>query len=232
MKDIIFFVAAFVIIAVASNQIAKLFQKIKLPHITGLLIIGIIAGPFVLQLVEGAAIEKLSFVNETALAFIAFAAGSELYLLELRSRFKSIKWMTFGQLVVTFVLSSVAVFLLAPYIPFIAGMSVNGKIAVAILTATIFVARSPSSAIAIINEVRAKGPFTQTSIGVTVVTDVLVIILFTLCFSITNTLTTGQDFDYSSIYRLAIDLALSFGLGIGLGKLIALFFSWNPKPVF
>jgi Kef-type K+ transport system membrane component KefB len=230
--EILYWTTAFVIIAVASNQIAHLFKKIKLPHITGLLIIGIITGPFVLQLVEREAIVKLHFVNETALAFIAFAAGNELYFLELRSRFKSIKWMTFGQLVVTFVLSGFTVYLISPYIPFTASMTTNGKIAVAILVATIFVARSPASAIAVISEVRAKGPFTQTVMGVTVVKDVLVIILFTICFSLATSLTTGQEFNFASIYWLAIDLLLSFALGIGLGKLIALFLSWNLKAVF
>ena len=230
--DILIWTSAFVIVAVAANHIAGLFKKIKLPHITGLLIIGIVIGPFVLQLIETEAVEQLNFVNEIALAFIAFAAGSELYLLELRSRFKSIKWMTFGQLVVTFVLSSLSVYLLSPHIPFVASMTANGKIAVAILVGTIFVARSPASAIAIINEVRAKGPFTQTVMGVTVVKDVLVIILFTICFSLANSLTTGSSVDLSSLLWLFIDLVLSFALGIGLGKLIALFFSINLKLIY
>ncbi len=232
VREILFWVVGFVIVAVASNQIARLSLKIKLPHITGLLIIGILTGPFFLQLLKTEAIVKLQFVNETALAFIAFAAGNELYLLELRSRLKSIRWMTFGQLIVTFMLSSIAVFLLLPYIPFFASMSNNERIAIAILVGTIFVARSPASAIAVINEVRAKGPFTQTVMGVTVVKDVLVIILFTICFSIASSLTTAQDFDFTSVYWLTIDLVLSFGLGFGLGKLIALFLSWNFKPIF
>ena len=41
------------------------------------------------------------------------------------------------------------------------------------------IARSPSSAIAVVAEQRADGPFTQTMLGVTMVTDVLVILLFT-----------------------------------------------------
>ena len=45
-----------------------------------------------------------------------------------------------------------------------AEMSSSHKIAVAVLFATIFVARSPSSAIAVINEMRANGPFTKTVI--------------------------------------------------------------------
>ena len=146
--EILIFIAGFTVIAVASNQIAKLFLKIKLPMITGLLITGIIAGPFILDLVPLEAMGKLDFVGDLSLAFIAFAAGAELYLKELRGRFKSIIWNTVGQLVGTFMLGGVGVFLLADFIPFMQTMSVQGRIAVSILAATIFIASSPSSAIA------------------------------------------------------------------------------------
>ena len=185
---------SFLIIAVAANQLSTLFQKAKLPIITGLLLIGIVSGPFVLKLLDVNPISRLQFVNDISLAFIAFAAAAELYLKDLRNRMRSIKWMTFGQLVVTFVMSSVAIYLLGDIIPFMMDMSTNAKVAVAILMATVFVARSPASAIAVINEVRAKGPFTQTAMGVTVLKDFLVIVLFAICFSISNTLLSDESF--------------------------------------
>ena len=96
--ELLILLAAFLVVAVSASQIAKLFQRIHLPLITGLLVMGIIVGPFVLKLIPRGAGEQLSFVNDFALAFIAFAAGAELYLKELRSRFKSITWMTVGLL--------------------------------------------------------------------------------------------------------------------------------------
>ncbi|NIO40282.1 MAG: potassium transporter TrkA, partial [Burkholderiales bacterium] len=86
--------------------------------------------------------------------------------------------------VFTFTLTAVAVFLLLEMIPFAEGFPALGRAAVAILAGGIMVARSPSSAIAIINELRAKGPFTQVVIGVTVIMDVVVIILFAVNASI------------------------------------------------
>ena len=87
---------------------------------------------------------------ELSLAFIAFAAGSELYLKELRSRFKSIKFVTIGLVISTFTLGSLTVFILADFIPFMQGLPVASRIAISILTGAILVARSPSSAIAVI----------------------------------------------------------------------------------
>jgi Kef-type K+ transport system membrane component KefB len=46
------------------------------------------------------------------------------------------------------------------------------------------VARSPSSAIAIISETKAKGDYTDTVLGVTVVMDVVIIMLFAVVISV------------------------------------------------
>ena len=212
----------FAIVAVAANQIAGFFQKAKLPFITGVLVIGLFAGPFIFKLLPKGSGHSLQFINDISLAFIAFAAAAELYVKELRSRFKSIKWMTFGQLVVTFVVSSIAIYFLADQINFMRDMNSANKIAVSILMATIFVARSPASAIAVINEMRAKGPFVQTAMGVTVVKDFLVILLFAICLSISTALVGGQPFSLNFMLILLAELAASFGLGWVVGKLLGL----------
>ncbi len=226
-SQVVTLLLGFLIVAIASNQIAKKFQQLKLPLITGLLIIGVISGPFILDLVPSVSKFKLQFVNDLSLAFIAFAAAAELYLKDLRGRLKSIKWMTFGQLVVTFVMSALAVYFLADYIHFMQDMSAEARIAAAILTATIFVARSPASAIAIINEVRAKGPFTQTAMGVTVLKDFLVIILFAICMSLASVLVKGSDLSFWFLLIILVELATSFALGYLVGRLIIMLLSFR-----
>lgn len=220
IKLLITFLVGFLIVAIAANQIAKVFQKIKFPLITGLIITGIIAGSSVLNFIPPTALDKLNFLNEIALAVIAFSAGSELYLNELRSRINSIKWMTIGQLVITFVMSSVVIYFIADYIPFMADMPSTHKIAVAVLFGTIFVARSPSSAIAVINEMRANGPFTKTVMGVTVIKDVLVIILFAVCLSVAKALINDEPTNLLFFVILLFELLASFGLGYVVGKLL------------
>jgi Trk K+ transport system NAD-binding subunit/Kef-type K+ transport system membrane component KefB len=210
------------IVAIAANQIAKVFQRIRFPLITGFIITGLIAGSSFLNFINPEAIKKLNFLNEIALSIIAFSAGAELYLDDLRSRIKSIKWMTIGQLVITFVLTSVIVFFIADKIPFMAEMDISSKIAVSILFGTIFVARSPSSAIAVINEMRANGPFTKTVMGVTVIKDVLVIILFAISFSIAKALVNGEEMGISFLIILTIELIVSFAFGYIIGKILQL----------
>jgi len=220
--------SAFILIAIAAQRVSFEFQKVGLPLITGMLLIGIIAGPFVLHMFPKGAHQNLDFINDIALAFIAFAAGSELYLKEIRNRIRQIAWITFGQLVVTFLLSASIVYFISNQIPFMSGLPQNTKLAISILMGVIFVARSPSSAIAIINEMRAKGPFTRTALGVTVIKDVLVIILFTITFAIGKSLVNGAEMGFGFVILLLIELVISFALGFVLSKLITFLLS---KPI-
>ena len=109
---------AFVLIALSSGQIGRYFTLARLPLITGFLFTGILAGPFVLDFISAEDVRKLHFIDQLSLAFIAFAAGSELYLKELKKRIISISWVTLCIIAGTFPLGCAAVFLLADQIPF------------------------------------------------------------------------------------------------------------------
>jgi Trk K+ transport system NAD-binding subunit/Kef-type K+ transport system membrane component KefB len=213
INPIIVYLGAFMIVAVAAAKTAGVLQRLKLPLITGFLIIGLVSGPEVLGLIEKDALSRLAFLDEIALAFIAFAVGTELYLKELRSRLKSIITMTTTQVVITFLLVSVSMYLLLDLIPFAGEMKMAARIAVAMLAGTIAIARSPASAIAIINELRARGPYTQTAIGVTVVVDFGVIVFFAIIFTLSKSLI--QDTIFRSIYLLQVLVELLVAVGLG-----------------
>jgi len=195
-------------------------MKVGLPLISGFLLTGIIAGPYVLNLITRDAVVGLGFIDEISLGFIAFAAGGELYVKEFKSRMKSIAWVTAGLVVCTFTLVSVTFFFLTGYIPFMQLFSTPAKVAVSILAGAILVARSPSSAIAIVNELRARGPFTQTILGVTVIMDVVVIVLFAANSSLADALLTGLTFNFSFIVLLASEIGASLLVGFLVSKVL------------
>ena len=229
IKLTIILIAGFGVVSIAAKKIASYFQKVNLPIITGFLVTGILCGPFVLDLIPRESISELNFINELALAFIAFAAGAELYFRELISKLNSIKWNTMGQLFFSFGIGSITVFFLADHISFMADMNFNTRLAVSMLAGTVFVARSPASAIAVINELRAKGPFTQTVMGVTVLKDFLVIILFALCFALSISLVSGNEFKYISVVLAILEILISAAIGYILGKLLNLLLAWRIK---
>jgi len=220
----------FLIVAIASYQIAKVFQKIKFPLVTGLIITGIISGTSLLNFIKLETLQDLHFLNDLALSIIAFSAGSELYLDDLRSRIKSIKWMVLCQLFITFIISSVVIYFVADQIPFMIALNSPTKVGISILFATIFVARSPSSVIAVINEMRANGPFTKTVMGVTVVKDVLVIVVFAICLSLAKTLIKGDEVNILFLLILFLELLISISFGYFFGKILQIPFILKSNP--
>ena len=212
--------ASFIIIALAAQRIGELFSRLHLPKISGYLVTGLLAGPFILDLIPEGMTERLLFLDEISLAFIAFAAGSELYLRELWGRFRSIGWVVAGLVVTTLGLGITAVFLLADFIPFMRTMSPTARLAVALLAGAIMVARSPSVAIAIINELRAKGPFTQIALGVTVISDVAVILIFSISSSVAAALLNNINIDIGLLILVLAEILASVLLGYIVGKLL------------
>ena len=82
-----------------------------------------------------------------------------------------------------------------------------------------------SSAIAVVNELRAKGPFTQTAMGVTVLADFLVIVLFAVTYSVAQALVQGIAFDFKYIIFLCSEMVLAFLSGYILGKIMTVVMS-------
>jgi len=230
--DVLVYLVAFMIIAVASGQIALQFKIIKLPLITGFLVIGLLSGPEILGLIDKEAVNSLSFLNDIALAFIAFAVGSELYLKDLRSKIRSIIIMTITQIFITFFLVSGIFYLLGSYLPFIKDMSSAALVAISLLAGTIAIARSPASAIAIINELRARGPFTQISLGVTVIKDFVVIIIFAAIFTLSKSLINSTEFKIFSIIQVLLELILAIGFGFLIWQLIKMTLSLTISHVY
>ncbi len=212
--------------------IGDVLSRFKLPKITGYILAGILFGPHLLDLVSAGTVRELKLIDDLALTFIAFAAGGELRLEGLRERRTSITLNVFFQTVIVFL--GVAAFAMAArsLLPFLDGKPAAHGLAVALLLGTFAVARSPSSAIAIISECKARGPFTEMVLGVTVVIDVLVIILFAAMVSIGQVLITpGAEIDFRFISMIFIALGGSILGGIGLGWVILLYMKYVRAEV-
>ncbi len=217
---ILLYTASFFLVALASHAIGKFLARFRLPYITGYLFAGMLAGPFVLGLLPSGVSDDLRFIDELSLGIIAFVAGSELYLKELRPRMRAIVSNTLGIFLATFAITGTTLFFLTPLIPFTAGLGVTARIAVALLGGTILLALSPASTIAVIKEVNARGPFTRTLLSVTVMMDVVGIVLFAIVVAVASALITGIGFDGTFVLLLVIDLGAAVVAGFLTGKLL------------
>src|SRR5690606_5537521 len=59
---------------------SKIMKKLKLPNVTGYLIIGLLAGPYCLKILSRDIINQFSIIPNVALGFIAFSIGAEFKL--------------------------------------------------------------------------------------------------------------------------------------------------------
>jgi len=221
-------VLVFTIVVLAAERLGQFGSRWRLPLITGYLAAGFLAGPDILGVLARPMVDRLGFVNQIALSIIALAAGNELVLKEFRSQYRSICWVTICLVAVTFSLGGLAMYLLSGWLPVMKDLTVSTRIAISLLTGVILVARSPSSAIAIVAELRAKGPLTNTILGVTVVMDAVVIALFSVNSEIAHSITSADfHFGFLFIGLLLLKFVLSIGFGFGLGKLLSIYMSWH-----
>jgi Trk K+ transport system NAD-binding subunit/Kef-type K+ transport system membrane component KefB len=219
--------AGFALVALAARQLGEFAARARLPLITGFLVTGILAGPHVIGLIPPGAAERLRFVDQISLAFIAFAAGAEIYGRSLRGRWKSIGWVTGGLVGLTLAVGGAGFYLLSDRIPFLQALGPGDRVGIALLAAAILVARSPSSAIAIVSELRARGPLTRTALGVTIISDVVVIVVFAISISVADALLRGLGFDAWFLLVLSAELVGAFAAGYLLGRLLAAVLSFR-----
>jgi len=208
------------LIVIAAKDIGRRFSAIGLPLISGFIITGALAGPDVLGLLDSDTLPVLDFVDAFALPFIAFAAGAELHLDELRRRLRSILKILVGIITGVMLIGASTLFLLSDLVPFMQGKQLIELVAISLVGATILAAKSPSSAIAVIKELRARGPFTQTTLGVTVMMDAIVISIFAINSSIANVMLRGVGFNFGLLVSLFIELSANVAFGVVLGQIL------------
>jgi Kef-type K+ transport system membrane component KefB len=192
-----------------------------LPRITGYMLTGLVFGPHILDFFSAETVVNLDFINSLALAFIAFCAGAELRYQDLRKKMKSIISMITGVTLVVFTGVTAAVTLIMDIYPFMGEISFSVRLAVASLFGIIAVARSPSSTIAVINETRSRGDYCDIVLSVSIVTDVLIIMLFAVVVSVAGRLMIGGghgEFGIFFVMELLGEIVAALAFGFFLGK--------------
>lgn len=202
-----------------------------MPMISGFLLTGLFAGPSALGFLSHDQLTSLQPLDHFALGFIALIAGSELGLDTLKQRWGAILGVMSGLILITCFIGAGSTLLVSEFIPFLSEASWSTTIAAALLVGVIMTARSPSSAIAIINEQQASGPFTQLVLGVTVLMDVAVITLFALGLSVAHSLIDGRSLSLDFVSEVGLELATSFSIGLCVGGLVLALFKLSRSPL-
>jgi len=204
--------------------IAQLVKTIKLPLISGYIFAGILAGPYVSGFLTVEMVDRLSLINDLALSFIALTAGGELKLSSISGQVKSIMLNIVFMAVIVLGAVMLLIIHISPYFNFTTGFEPVSLFIFAMLIGVICIARSPSSAIAVINECKAKGPFTGMVLAVTIVTDVLIIVIFTMALAVSKMIISGGGVIHmTEISGLLAEIIVSLIIGALLGWTISVY---------
>ena len=211
-------------ILLIANVTGSLAASAGLPRLTGYLIVGILAGPSISGLVSVEAVEELALIDSFALALIALMAGGELKLSRLRPHARNILYVT---LVVTAVVwggMTVLIVLISPLVPFLSALPFSGTLAVGLILGIWAANSSPDLTVAVIEETHASGPLADVVLGVTIVKDVVVIVLFTLTMAlVAPLLNPGEQLNSHALVELAREVGGALVLGAGLGWVFSIY---------
>jgi Kef-type K+ transport system membrane component KefB len=215
-------IAAIGFLLIAGSLTSEILEVVGLPHITGYLLAGVLAGPFVLNLVDDQTVESLSPVNTLALSLIALAGGAELDLREVRKALRSLGWAMLAQFSFNFFGAAGTFLAMRRFIPFVQGLPVGALIGVAILWAVLATPRSPSATLGVLSQTRATGPLASFTLAFVMTCDVIVIALVALALGVARPLVDpSASFSGAAFLTLGHDLFGSVALGTTLGLVLA-----------
>ena len=210
-------------VLLAASVAGALATRVGLPKITGFLVVGIVAGPSVLGLIPWGAVDALRLIDDFALALIAMLAGGELKLQSLRSAGKTILFTTLAVVGVVWIGMTLVFLPVGYFLPFLDGMGFTGILALGCLLGIWSANSSPDLTVAVIEETGAKGPLTDVILGVTIVKDVVVIVLFTLVLALVQPVLGHGGEEGGILLELGRDVGGALVLGGVLGWIFSLY---------
>mmetsp|Transcript_8086 Transcript_8086/g.20129 ORF Transcript_8086/g.20129 Transcript_8086/m.20129 type:complete len:683 (-) Transcript_8086:85-2133(-) len=223
---------SFLVASSSSRALGVLFPRFSgglLPQISGFLFMGIVVGPYCTNLISHLYIFLIGdVINRFSLSFIAGAAGAEIFLPELRELLAPMGLQVVAISVMTVASCSLGLFMLVHFgavtAPAIALQStLAAKASVTLLAAALMVTGSPASAIAIISELGCgELQAGKMVLGVTVLIDVAVLILFALCTKLCRVTIEGGVLGPSALLGVTMELAGSALLGLVVAQLLRL----------
>ena len=164
----------------AAYTVGEITGSMGFPKLLGYLIAGMLFGPFGLGTVTSGAVVKLMPINQIAVALIAFVAGAELKWADVKRDGPAYARILGVEMPLTFVVVAAGVYLLRDYIPVLQRSGVTEVIVFAMLVAAIAIAHSPAATLGLIKETGARGPVTHHTLGVVLLSDLVLILFFTL----------------------------------------------------
>lgn len=194
---------------------SKVMKGVRLPNVTGYLIIGLIAGPYCLNWLSPTVVEQLSIIPDIALGFIAFSIGAEFKLDYLKKVGKSP--------VVIAITEGLGAVVFVDLILIVTG---HGP-AFSLVLGAIAAATAPAATLMVVRQYKAKGPLTDTLLPVVAIDDAVALMAFGLSVAIAKAISSqGSVSLIASIINPIIEIIGALVLGAILGIALKYLTHW------
>lgn len=207
--NVLFKISVVLVVGFIGGRLAK---KLKLPNVSGYLVVGLLLGPSFTNFISAADSKAFTIISELALGVIAFSIGSEFVIKDMIKLGKSILVITIAEVVG----AVLVVFLVMRY-------GFNQPFAMSIVLASMSAATAPAATLLVIQQYKAHGPLTRTLLPVAALDDMLGIIVFGVAMSLAK-LSVGNT-DHTPIRMFMepiIEIAGSLVLGLALGAILVM----------
>ncbi len=202
--NLLTFVAIILLAALIAGKIVK---QVKLPNVTGYLVIGLLLGPHCIGLITEKVIADMNVVTQFALGCIAFSIGQQFKISFLKKVGKSP--------IVIGVTEGLGAVIVVDTVLLLLGFDVQFSLAMgAIASAT-----AAASTLMIVKQYKSNGPVTNTLLPVVALDDAVALMMFGISMAVANVISASGD---KSMFELLMDPlieifgALLFGALLGI----------------
>jgi Kef-type K+ transport system membrane component KefB len=207
---------------IAAYLLGGVAEWLRLPRLSGYLLFGLLCGPYLLNLITATMARDLQLVNGFALTLIALVAGLELNAQRLWPQMRNLTII--GGIVIggTLLILTLVLWLTWPWLP-LPDVAGPGRLAAALVTATLVASFSPTVTIAVIAEARARGPLTDLVMAIVVLADLVLIVAFALASQFARWTLSSVESEVGVGAQLSWEIFGSLAFGGVVGALFAFY---------
>jgi len=164
------------VVLTAGVTFGALARRVRLPAVTGQILVGVVLGPSVLDVFDLEQLHGLQPVTHFALGLMAVAIGSHLHF----RRLHNARWRLLLLLIFEVTLTPLLVYQATALVP-------GTPTSLALLLAALSVSTAPATILAVVKETRSKGVFVKTLVAAVALNNIACICLFELAHNAVRT---------------------------------------------
>ncbi|RDV38097.1 hypothetical protein DV096_09795 [Bradymonadaceae bacterium TMQ3] len=233
-------VGLMVLLAFAAGEA---FRRVGLPSLLGYIGTGVVLGPsfasvmpeaYPFAIISSRLIDDLAVVQLLVVALIGMLAGAKLRLAELREQGRLVARVTLAIALAVIPATVMAVVLVTQLFPqqlaIFASEAIVEQLTIALFFGVLAFGLSPTITVALIQELRARGPLASAALSVVIAGEFLIFGFFAALMAGATWVLGPAPLTGGSLAgmvpALLTELALSLALGLGLGVAIAAYARW------